>query len=348
MRFLPIFLAVSLPVIAHGQTANRAMLTLVEEEGFNEVEVALDVELIGASDDTSELTGTIEVQLNISPTLGTTDEMTILSAEIAGSDVELERGGTFANYALLSSGFGFNAATLEAPGVIDPATGEFDAAQHEITVNRGTFSGTAFSFLTGTQDLDIDFEAENFSGTGIGTGTVELDFLRFEGRKMYFEVTLEIPVELDEPIIVEGNPVEADTMITGTMKARGETYVELEDYASWAGSRGLAEASENDFDLSPTTPNALLFALGLERSEVPSQVLNFTENGVTLTTGRGMALDDLEIQWSSDLTTWERVPQSAMASGASMITAGDSLAEPITVRRDAGGKFFRLARVTAN
>jgi len=85
VRFLFLSLLYSLMLPAFGQTANQATLTLVTEDGFNEANIELNVDLIGSSNDTSELSGTIEVQLNILPGQNAVDELSILSADVNGS-----------------------------------------------------------------------------------------------------------------------------------------------------------------------------------------------------------------------------------------------------------------------
>jgi len=341
MKNLALFFFGLFAVPAFCQTANQATLTLVDENGLNEADIDLDVALIGGSSDTSELSGTIDVQLNISPGLRTTDELTILSADVAGSDIDLSRNIFIASYSLESSNLGFDAVTPEAPGAVNPETGEFDATQHEVTINSGTLSGSA----TGVGDIDFNFAEESISGSGTGTGEIELDFLRIEGRKMYFSVTVELPLSLEESNLIEGSPVAVDAAVEATLKATGESFIELEDYATWATRFGLASNSENNFDLTPSAPNYFYFTLGFNGDDVPAQAFEFSQTGVTLATGDGAALGDLEIQWSSDLASWSRVPETEMTSGSSLILLGDSLNNEITVRRNDSRKFFRLSRV---
>lgn len=339
-KFLVSFLG-SMPFLLSAQTANQAVLTLVDENNFNKVKIDLDVSGIGSSDDTSELSGTIEVQLNIFPSSNTTDELTIISADVSGTDVTLESGGFLANYSFESKNLGFTAFTPEAPGIVDPLNGEFDASQHELTVNRGTLKGDAYTLLTGDIEVpDFNFATDNFVGNGEGIGTVTITPGRIEDRKLFFNVTLQFPALIEQPI--EDLPVDAGVKIEGTLKAIGETFIEFPDYADWASEAGIDSDSQNAFDLSPENPNAILFALGFEAGNLPGQLFEITPAGIALQVGQDIALDQVELQWSNDLTNWVRIPQTSMVTGSSVINFGDPLDEAPTVKMDRDWKYLRV------
>ena len=340
--FLIVFLS-SLPVTSFGQVANQAVLTLVDETGLNEVDIDLTVSGFGSSNDTSDLSGTIEVQLNLSPATGNTDEMTILSADVTGTDVTLDSGNFLASYSFESKDLGFTAFTPVAPGIVDPSNGEFDSSQHELTVNRGILEGEARSILTGSLDIpDFNFAEVNFDGSGDGIGSVSITPGRIEGRKLYFNVTLVYPTLIDQPIESEDLPVDASVKIEGTLKATGETFIEFPDYPDWASDAGVGAASQNEFSLSPSTPNIILFSLGFDETNSPEQLFDFTSAGATLKIGQDIALGGVEIQWSEDLITWSRVPQVSMVSGSSLISFGDPLTEAPTINMDITRKYLRV------
>jgi len=342
MRTLLIICLGAIPVASFGQIANRAVLTLVDGDDLNEVDIDLDVSGIGSSNDSSDLSGIIEVQLNVSPVTVTSDEMTILSADVSGTDVSLDAGNFLASYSFKSKNLGFTAFTPEAPGIVDPLTGEFDASQHELTVNRGTLEGEASTLLTGELDVpDFDFATDNFIGNGEGTGTLSISSSRIEGRRIYFDVSLEFPALIEQAI--EDLPVDADVKIEGTLKATGETFLEFPDYTDWASEVGVSASSQFEFDLSPNTPNEIFFSLGFDGTDFPEQLFDFSSTGATLKIGQDVALGDVEIQWSNDLITWTRVPQASMTSGSSVISFGDPLIEAIVVDLDGTRKYLRVA-----
>lgn len=339
-NFLVSFLGF-IPILLSAQTANQAVLTLVDENNFNEVEIDLNVSGIGSSSDTSELTGTIEVQLNISPSTNTTDELTIISANVNGSDVSLSAGNFLASYSFETDGLGFSAETPEPPGTVEPATGEFDAEQHTINVDRGTLGGEA-KIIGSTQDISYDFSEEGFVGQGAGTGTVSITPGRIEGRKLFFNVVLEFPTLIDQPIEAEDLPVDATVKIEGTLKAVGETFIEFPDYSDWAAEVGVTAASQNNFDLSSENPNAILFALGFDDETLPKQLFEVTQTGITLQVGGDIALGQVELQWSNDLSNWVRIPQASMVTGTSLINFGDPLTEAPVVQIDEDWKYLRV------
>jgi hypothetical protein len=346
MHPLPVFLVCLAPVLTFGQISKEITLTLVEEEGFNEVKIDLDVSAIGDSDDTSDLSGTMTVRVNIFPGLTTTNELTVLSADIEGSDVELSAGNFLASYEFGGKDLGFSAFTTSPPGIADLATGEFEASQHEVTVNQGSLNGSASTLLTGTEAVDYDFREDNFTGQGEGTGTVTITQGRIEGRKFYFDVSVELPTNIEQTIEVEGAPVDADVKIGGTLKATGETFIEIPDYATWAAKSGIEAASGNEFDITPSNPNFILFALGFDRETAPQQLFKFSTAGATLEVNEILAAGAIEIQWSNDLITWDLVPETSMVNGKNTFNFGDSLSEEITVSKVGTKKFLRISPVT--
>lgn len=338
MRLCLLLLACLLPLAATGQIIKQATLTLVDENGFNEVDIDLDVAIAGASDDTSSLTGTVEVQVNVTPDLSSTSELTILSADVSGSDISLSRSFLFTSlYSLRGENLRFSAETTSPPGLVDVTNGEFDASQHEITVDQGTFSGSA----VGTDNIEFNFNDDPFVGQGAGTGTVLITPGRIEDRKLYFDITVELPALIDETIDEAG--VEADIEIQGTIKATGESFIELLDYPTWATQNGLASNSQSDFNLNLATPNQFLFALGLDQETLPSQLFTVSPAGVALATAGDHALGDFEIQWSQDLDNWETVPPASMISGSSSIAFGDPFTNPPIVALSETFRYLRLA-----
>lgn len=347
MRVFIQVLMVFIPLLLNAQNPNRATLTLVQERGFNEFDMDLDVQLIGGSDDTSRLTGSMQVEVNIIPGISGTDQLTILNANVRGSDVDLSSGGFFANYSFTSKGLGFSLRSISEPGIVDPESGEFDASQYEITADRGVLEGSAYTLLTGGQELDFNFADEPFSGVGSGAGQITVTPSRTVGSRVYFNLSVELPLSLDQAIDTEQSPVAADVKIDGIMKAVGETFIEVADYASWAAQQGFPSQSEDAFQLWPSASNYHYFALGFSRASAPDQLFDFSQAGATLKTAGEFALGSLEIQWSEDLKTWSRVPAIAMANGRSAITYLDSLADPPIVKMDRAKRYLRIIRLDA-
>ena len=336
---------------AWGQVSREMTLNLVEEAGFNEITIDLRTD-IGNARDVSAVSGTMVARVNLFPESRVlrTDEFTVLSADIAGSDITLAGGNFLAAYDFTGVGLGFSAMTTTPPGRVDLESGEFEASQHEVTMNEGRLSGRAGSIITGFEEVDFDFSEEGFTGQGKGRGTVTIVRGRIEGRRVFFQVSIELPAEIDQEIQLEDAPITASIRAEGHVKARGETFIEVPDFASWAEREGVllgrdSAGREGGFDMAPASPNFILFALGFDRESVPEQLFRFSPRGVTLEVGAGLAAGDFEIQWSDDLSGWERVPETAMLNGQSAFRFGDSLSEEITVRAEERRKFLRVAVV---
>ncbi len=349
MAKFPIFLLCLSAFPVWGQISKEVTLTLVEEAGFNDFKIDLSTN-IGDSDDNTELSGTMVAKINLFPAEITTDEFTILSADVEGSDIELSGGGFAANYDFTGEDLGFSAITSTPPGTVDFTTGEFDASQHEVTINQGMLSGRAGSLITGYQDVEFDFSVDNFTGQGDGTGTVTITQGRVEDRKFYFDISVELPTSIDQVVPIDIPLITAEIKVEGTVKAVGETFIEIPDYATWATDTNVAVAttSEDNFDLTPSNPNFILFALGFDRESAPTQLFDFSPSGATLKVNGIFAAGGIEIQWSDDLDTWDRVPDASMVNGKSSFDFGDPISDIITVSKVGMKKFLRVSTVTQN
>ena len=352
MRTLLTALVLLCPFTAFSQEANTAVLTLVDEATFNKMKIDLKV-LLGNSTATSTLTGTIDVRLNIDLATGKTDELTILSADVAGSNVTLAASGFLGRYTINSNGLKLDATTFDPPGEVTPATGEFDSSQHRFTINEGTLAGTATIYLAPPPtDVNYDFSEEPFEGAGTGTGTVILTPTQISDGKQFYEVTAIMPIAINQLIEdVGGTGQSADTTLTGTLKAVGTTFVELPyTYETWAAEQSLAIDSQNELSLSSNIPNFHLFALGFDGGNTPEQVITYSPIGMVVNTGGdGLVRGDLEIQWSDDMETWTRVPDEEMVGGSSLINEGTDLGTDIVAGfgTGTGARYYRIARVVA-
>lgn len=342
MRALLPALALLLPPAAFSQEENTAVLTLVDEAGFNAMTVNLGTAL-GDSSDTSDLTGTINVRLNINPDTHQTSELTLVSADVSGSDITLAAGNALSNYSFTSEGIKLNGSTPNPPAAVTPATGEFDASQYLFTVDEGTLAGNIFILFVLDEDTSFDFSETPITGAGTGIGVVTLTpTTRTETRQNYDVVAI-IPVSLMQSIDdIGGTGQSADTEFTGTVKAVGSTFVELLDYPTWAIAQGLPEDTPEKFDLSTGIPNYLLYSLGFDSTSAPDQLLRHTPAGVSLNIGPETIQDDLIIQWSEDFETWDRIPDANMVEGSSLI---QKRSNPGSVIAGFGGATKRYYRV---
>jgi hypothetical protein len=353
MRPLLTALILLCPLAAFSQEANTAVLTLVDEGTFNKMKIDLEV-IIGDSTATSTLTGTIDVRLNIDLATALTDELTILSADVSGTNITLAARSFLGRYSINSSGLKLDASTFDPPGEVAPATGEFDSSQYRFTVKEGTLAGTATIYIAPPPtDVNFDFSEEPFDGAGTGTGTVTLTPTQISDGKQFYDVIAIMPIAIEQTIEdIGGTGQSANTLITSTLKAVGTTFVELPyTYETWAAEQSLAIDSQNELSLSSNTPNFHLYALGFEATTTPpEQLIYYRPFGMIVSTGgEGLSRGELEIQWSADMETWTRVPDEEMVSGSSLINEGVDLENDIVAGfgTGTGARYYRIARVAA-
>jgi len=345
MRVLLVALTILPTLPLFSQSENRATLTLVKEAGYNEMEIDLDIDLLGASNDTSFLSGTIEVTLNIHPENHQTDELTLDAAEVSASDFRLNKPGFFTNYNFEAKGLKMAADTVNPPGVVDPATGDFDASQYRLSITEGVLSGSAYTLATGSIEIDppVDFSSLPIEGVGTGSGTVVVTPTTRTGNRQNYNVVLVIPVTLSQTLEnIQDTGFSATTDLAGTIKAVGTTYVDLLDYPSWAEVQGLAENTQNESGLNPEISNYLLFSLGFDRDNTPNQLWERRTTGFSLKVGPGRIGNDLIIQWSADGLNWERVPQEAMISGSSLIEKYSTPPQTLVGFGNTQRRFYRV------
>lgn len=274
---LPIL--VSLPTSAAPATST---LTAVNEAGFNRINLEFEPPVLPAGSDTSRLSGTIEVLLEIDPETDEVSEMSITGGNIQGSEVQMS-----ASVFLLGS-YDLESSTLEAildtpnpPGIVDPATGEFDSSQHSFTVVSGDLSGEISTLLTGSSEISFNFADAPIGGTGIGTGTVTLTPTGSTPTSKSYDVDVRLPIAVDE--IFEAEGFEIPIRAEGTAKMVGSTTIEIvpeDPFTSWAEQNNLAGATRLQDSNGDGVPNGIQWALGLQASDNPYPHL-LAPNGTT-------------------------------------------------------------------
>ena len=261
-RLLPAWLSLlalaCLPAHADVPPINQGTLTLVDEAGFNQLTLSLAVSGFGSDSDTSTITGSLLTRLDIDPATGRSPEFTILSGNIQGTPVSLQIRVLFVTIVDVSSTtIGGTVATITPPGTIDPLTGQGDAAQHEVTINQGTVSGTASG-----SPISFDFTTDPVSGTGSGTATVTITPAGTTSTRGLFNVAVTLPVSLSEPIPNDFG-LTATISATGTIKAAGQVSVPLSDYLAWTEAEGVPGADPDADPDADGISNGMVWALGL-------------------------------------------------------------------------------------
>ncbi len=261
-----------------------AALSAANEAGFNQITIEFEPPLLPTGSDTSTLSGNLEVLLEIDPATDQVSEMTIIDGNIEGSAIEMS-GSTFllGSYDLESSTLDASLATPNPPGIVDPATGDFDSAQHSFTVTSGDLSGE-ITALGSTNQISFNFSDTPIGGTGVGTGTVTLTPTATTATSKAYDVEVLLPIAVNEVFEVEGFtiPIRAN----GTAKLVGSATIEIvpeDPFVAWAEQNGLAGVTQREDSNGDGVPNGIQWALGLEASTNPHPHL-LTPDGATAAT----------------------------------------------------------------
>ena len=235
----------------------ETVLTLSPDQGVNALTVTLGAGAI-TDDQTSQLSGTVNSSLMIDPATDEVSDLTFNSADITATDMRFLLGlGLIADVTI--SEVEADLATFPS-GFVDAATGQFDATQHQVTLDEGAISGTS---LVG--QVDENFTENPVSGTGNGTGTVTLTRTGVAGNLVDYDVLVVLPVQFSHPL-QQG----VDVLVEGTIELQGVITVPLDPYLAWTEANGIPEASfEGDHD-GDGIPNGLLWALGYAADERPT------------------------------------------------------------------------------
>lgn len=342
-----LFLTSSLLVAVEG----TATLNVVEEEGFNTIDLDLNPPLLSASSDSTNLTGTVQVRLEIDPENDQVSEITVLDADLEGTPIKLAAGNAGANYSFESEGLGATLMTPNPPGIVDPATGEFDASEHELTVNRGVMSGEIFILFVANETVDFDFASAPFGGPGTGTGTVELTPKSSTATTKTYDVAVVIDISIED--IVAAGGFDIPISAGGKVKAVGTVTVPLEPtdpYTIWADVNGIAAAPFGGDENGDGTPNGLQWALGLNSDESPNayQLRAIGLNGGTvefrLTLPEGGSAAEISVEVSNNPGEEEfSLLDSFSVTAGNPIPAQTSGEVVIKIPRTAPSAFVRLS-----
>ena len=252
----------ALPVHAVPVTAD---LILVDESGFNEIEIAIDVPIVGGDNDTSEVSGTVTVELEIDPVTDEVTELTVIEGNVTGTGVKFSRNIIVARYEVTASSIGAVLSTPDPPGEVDGPTGDFDAAQHSFTVNSGVLDGEVRAGFE-TTEITLDFGDAPVSGPGTGTGNVSLVETSSTATSKVYSVTVTLPVSLDGEF--DASPdLAVGVNASGIVKAAGSVTVPLDPYEVWAAANGMPGAPFDADDNGDGIANGLQWALGLAENE---------------------------------------------------------------------------------
>ncbi len=355
-RTLPALAAsclLSTPAVAVPVTAN---LDVVEENGFNEISLSFQPPFFGdPGEDTTTLSGEVELLLEVDPSTGQVSEMTITDGTISGTPLRISESQFFVGrYELNSSVIGADLTTPEAPGIVDPATGEYDASQHNFTVSSGTLGGSISITLAGiNEELSFDFEEMPVGGAGSGTGTVTLTLLESSETSKTYDAVVLLPISVVENFAVPESPLgdlEIPISATGTAKLGGTVVLEIipeDPFVLWTEANGIPGVTQLEDTNGDSVPNGLQWALGLDAETSPfPHLLTPSETsaqnvGFTITLPDSGSVAPLTVLSTDDPSGSFNVLNSGAVSAGNPIPAGTSGTVSISLPRESRG-FLRL------
>lgn len=330
----PFTLALSLMLTggAPAQVRGSTVLNLSDAPGVNILNVTLSA--VGIEDEQeSDLSGTVNAILEIDPATDQVSELTLTSGDLTATDMDFSLGplGLIAEVSLS----GIKGVIATSPvGLVDAATGQFDGALHQVTLNQGAISGTSIS-----GDVRENFSQSPVSGTGSGIGMVTITRTATEGNIVTYDILVVLPLEFSHPL-QEG----VDVLVDATIQMEGSIEVPLDPYLGWAEMNGIPEAPfEGDHD-SDGIPNGLLWALGHSANDRPEL---FTPNvffpgqvDLLIETGPNGTRAPIIVERSYDLKEWMLLDPFKLWGFENPVPAGEVW--PIVLTLSGDRSFIRL------
>jgi hypothetical protein len=277
MKLPPLTITYSLfpSLFLFGETVNTT-LEITPEPGFNSIEITLAPPVLDLSSDTTDLSGSLEVELEIDPDGDQVSALTIINGSATGTPLSLSASTFFVgSYDFNSTEIGAAIETPAPPGAVDPATGEFDASEHSLSVNSGTLSGSiSIPLLSIDEMVDFDFAAVPFGGAGAGTGTVLLTPTGITPTSKSYDVVVLLPVQIENTVDAMG--FEIPITAAGVVKGVGTVSVPItppDPYLAWTEANNIAGELFAGDENQDGVPNGLQWALGLDATTPPFSAL---------------------------------------------------------------------------
>ena len=335
---LPFTLVLSLMLTggAPAQVRGSTVLTLSDAPGVNTMNVTLSA--VGIEDEQdSDLSGTVNAILEIDPATDQVSELTLTTGDLTATDMDFSLGpfGVIAEVSLS----GIKGVIATSPeGLVDAATGQFDGALHQITLNQGAISGTSIS-----GDVRENFSQSPVSGTGSGIGMVTITRTATEGNIVTYDILVVLPLEFSNPL-QEG----VDVLVDATIQMEGSIEVPLDPYLGWAEMNGIPEAPfEGDHD-GDGIPNGLLWALGHSANDRPEL---FTPNvffpgqvDLLIETGPNGTRAPIIVEGSYDLEEWMLLDPFKLWGFENPVPAGEVWPIVLTLSGDRSFTRLRVAK----
>ncbi len=324
-------------------------LPLRPQDGLNRFELTLDAGL-AADSDTVDLSGNISGTLSVDPATGQASAFTLTGGALRIAPIHV-----------ILSAFGFTLADVTSsevvaapstplpPGLVDPASGEFDAAQYEVLLISGILTST------GQIEGEIDINEEDVSGTGLGTGTLVLTETGRNAESVTYEAEVTLPIDFEDEIADDELSFGATVSVRGTIFAAGPVTVSLggggEDptFEEWLAEQGLAGAGFDEDSTGDGIDNGVRYALGIPIGQVPgggfpSSAQAGGEATFTwpLPAGGTLATVAVEILVDEVAGGWDLVEAAQVAGGQNPVPVGSTGSLEVHFPAGEGDRALRL------
>jgi hypothetical protein len=331
-------MAMAVPAVS---ASVETTLDLVSEAGFNVLSVTVEPSGLPADTDQSTLTGELIAELEIHPLAATVSELTFTGGRVNGTDTSFSGGNFFASYNLAVTGLGGTVSTPDPPGVVDPASGDFDAGQHAASIDEGRTAGSA-NLLGEATPIDETFTPEDpVTGSATGTGSVSLVAGDSTATGQWFDVVVTIPVDIVRVTVESGQTITVTA--TGTIKAAGTVEVPLGAYLAWTEENGLPGIAFDDDTNGDGLANGLAWALGHTPAGVAGAARPRLRDdlSVEFATAAGGTVAPVTVEVSTALEGWSDLPAERLSIGENPIPTGTS--GTLVISPAGGGReFLRL------
>ncbi|MEM9080656.1 MAG: hypothetical protein AAGC74_08210 [Verrucomicrobiota bacterium] len=344
--------AVSLLALVSSLQANlvTSTLTVVNEVGFNILDVELDFGGFGVAYDQTSLSGTLDIRITIDPNSGDITTLELISGDLDATPLSFSGNLLFNNFPIgtynaTSSNLGGTVDTTTPPSIVNPLTGESPAEDHEFIFNEGTITGTAL----GTT-VNENFATNPVAGNGkVGDFVCILSTLNAAAStsslKVY-DLTLEFPAFATNTFPVDGGSfgtVNVSSLALGVLKAEGQVAVPLNPYLAWASANGIPNAPFTADANNDGFSNGLTWALGYSHP-TPICPLAIQNTDFILTPGPDGLQTTLTIETSTTLAanSFSSAPSANISTSSNPLAPGQF--SPVTVSNLAGPtRFFRIS-----
>lgn len=189
------------------------------------VETVVVIPLSDSDSGSSTLSGTAEVSLDVDFSSG---NLEVTGFSFTGGQIVVNSTLNLSFFAGLvdvtGSGLAGVPSTILPPSVLTPnasatVTGQFNAGDHDITINQGTITAT------GSVEASIDLSLDPISGASMSAspGTIDVSIFSIDepANLTTYDFDLYLPIEFDSVYV---DPNDANTVITTSVTGQVKAY----------------------------------------------------------------------------------------------------------------------------